>query len=112
MQIHHVHVTYEDRYVLDPALGPVKRREEVIRPSTTHNITWKDESYDRGPDGTFDVPDECGQFYVTRPGWYAGPSPFPPEEETPKPPSTGVTREETLLAKAAAPKVASKEEAD
>ena len=83
-QIHHVLVTHEDRWVVDPALGPVKRREQVTRASTVERLVHNGKTYEVQPDGTFDVPDDLAQFQTSRPGWFYGPSPFAPEVSVPK----------------------------
>ncbi len=80
-QIHHVGVTHVERYVLDPQNGPVKRREEVLSPSSTVRINWKNDDYDIGDDLTFLVPDECAEHFLRQPGWHEGLSPFAPEPE-------------------------------
>lgn len=79
MQIHHVETTYVDRYVLDPSLGPIKRRELVMKASDIVKVG----DVERSPDGTFDVPESLGAFLLShrdRSGtWHEGPTPFPPE---------------------------------
>jgi hypothetical protein len=91
MQIHHVETAYEDRFVLDPALGPVKRREQVMRQSGIDRIMHDGKTYERGPDGTFEVPDEVGAFLCGRSlangSFSPGPNPFveeSPPKRTPK----------------------------
>jgi hypothetical protein len=89
MQIYHVHTTYEDRWVLDPQLGNVKRREEIIAPSGTHQLVIPAGQFESVPEGgefdadtsgTFSVPDDVGAYFLRMPGWNEGLSPFPPEE--------------------------------
>lgn len=94
-QIHSVEETTEDRYILDPKLGAVMRREQVMKPSDTAGISVPagvfdscpdGASFERQADGTFDVPADVAAHYVAQPGWHEGPNPFPPEPpaETPK----------------------------
>ena len=83
MQIHQVHTKDVDRWVLDPGLGPVKQKTQIMTKATTHCITHEGIEYHIQPDGSFEVPDEVGAFYVNRPhdGWYEGPSPYPLSSE-------------------------------
>ena len=83
MQIHHLETGWQERWVTDPALGLVKRREQVVKASTTHCLTHEGVAYHRGDDGTFDVPVELGEFLTSRPatGWNTGPNPFFTEEQ-------------------------------
>lgn len=109
MQVHHVQSTFTERYVLDPARGPVKRREEVLAASGVTTISHDGITYERGEDGTFQVPDDLGTFLVShrsaRGAWHEGPSPFDPRigaayqdaegrwhEGTPEPPRRGRPR--------------------
>lgn len=78
-EIHHTQVGYEDRWVLDPAMGAVKRREEILKPSGVERIVHGDDTYERTDRGSFEVPDGVADFYVRMPGWHRGPSPFAPE---------------------------------
>lgn len=86
MKIHHVFTSYVDRYVIDPALGPVKRREELIKQSDVTSITWEGNTYLIQPDGSFDVPDAAGHFLTSRASavgrWYEGPNPYAAERLT------------------------------
>ena len=91
MQIYHCETTEVDRWVLDPTLGQVKRREQVIKPSGTCTISVPAGQFESTPDGgtfeaeadTFDVPDDVAAYFLARPGWGQGVSPFPPEDEPP-----------------------------
>ena len=95
MQIHHVQVTYEDKWVLDPQHGSVKKREEIIAPSGTSSIGVPAHQFDSCPDGetfevqsdgAFHVPDDVAAFFMRMPGWREGPSPLvdePAAEPTP-----------------------------
>jgi hypothetical protein len=94
MQIYHVHTEYEDRWVLDPQRGHVKRREELITPSGTTTIVVPADQFDSTPDGdeftadnsgTFSVPDDVAAYFLRQPGWNEGLSPFPPEDTPAKP---------------------------
>jgi hypothetical protein len=90
MQIHHVVTAYVDRFVLDPELGPTKRRELVMKASDISVVSNADYGeFGVGADGTFDVPDAFGQFLLghqTSNGtWHQGPSPFAPEQPEPTP---------------------------
>jgi hypothetical protein len=97
-RIHHVEQHYEDRFVLDPQLGPVKRRELVMKPSTVESIVAKGEEYRRLDDLTFEVPEDVrvefcgdGRHRMGRPGWAEGANPFATEAEekaAPKAPRT------------------------
>lgn len=96
MQIYHVHTTYEDRWILDPDHGSVKRREALMKPSGTHSISVPEGQFDSTPEGgsftaddsgTFSVPDDVGAYFLRMPGWNEGLSPFPPEEQ-PEAPKT------------------------
>lgn len=103
MIIHHVESRFEDRWVLDPTLGAVKRREEIVRPSGARTISHGGETYDIDPQGHFEVPDEVGAYLCRLPGWHSGLSPFPPEnlEEDTHP---GAAPGRARAAKKAAPK--------
>ena len=82
MQLHHVHEHHVERWIVDPALGPVKRRDPVVKQSDTHAIVHEGVQYDRDENGNFEVPEEVGQFYINRvDGWHEGPSPFPAQIE-------------------------------
>lgn len=84
MQIHHIITTQQDRYILDPKLGPVLRREQILKPSDVTSITYANRSFQIGPDGSFNVDDDVAQFLLGRPSpageWHAGPSPYAPSE--------------------------------
>jgi hypothetical protein len=89
MHIHHIEESYADRWMVDPDLGTVKRRELVMKPSGTAAIAVPPNTFESLPDGgtfnkaedgTFDVPDDVGEYFTRMPGWHAGESPFPPEE--------------------------------
>ena len=88
MQIYHVHTTYEDRWVLDPDKGSIKRREELMKPSGTTSISVPAGRFASCPDGetfeaegsTFSVPDDVAEYFLRMPGWAEGLSPFPPED--------------------------------
>ncbi len=85
-QIHHTRVGYEDRWVLDPAMGAVKRREEILQPSGVERIVHGDETYEIQDDLSFQVSDAAAAHLVSQPGWHYGPSPFAPVvEAAPKP---------------------------
>lgn len=93
-QIHHVAVTYRERWALDPERGAVKERQEVLGASGTWRIGAADgTAYDREADGTFMVPDEVAAFWLRRPGWFEGASPFPPPTETLRPAAGPVASE-------------------
>jgi hypothetical protein len=81
-QIHHTVVSHQDRYVLDPEFGAVKRREQVFAKSDVEQIKHGDDSYEVQPDGSFVVPAELADFMLKQPGWNEGPSPFAPEPVT------------------------------
>ena len=90
MQIYHVHTTFEDRWVLDPDKGSVKRREALMKPSGTASIAVPEGQFDSTPEGgeftadesgTFSVPDDVATYFLRMPGWNEGLSPFPPEEQ-------------------------------
>lgn len=92
MQIYHVHTTYEDRWLLDPDKGAVKRREALMRPSGTSSISVPEGQFDSCPtgatfevtaDGAFNVPEDVAEFFLRMPGWGEGISPFPPEDLAP-----------------------------
>ncbi len=91
MQIHHIITTNVDRFVLDPTLGPVKRRELVMKQSDVQTIASGGHTYEMQPDLTFEVPPELGNFYLTHKdkdgSWHEGPNPFAAylEEETETP---------------------------
>ena len=88
MQIHHSHTTYEDRWVLDPDKGSVKRREALMQPSGTSAISVPAGRFESCPDGetftatddTFNVPEDVAAYFLNMPGWGEGLSPFPPED--------------------------------
>lgn len=79
-QIHHVAVSHQDRYVLDPALGAVKRREEVLAPSSVDRVVHEGDTFE-AENGSFNVPDELASFLLAQPGWHEGPSPFEDDDE-------------------------------
>lgn len=72
MKIHHVIETTQDRWEVDPVRGPGRVRSAIVRPSDVHRLVFKKKTYDIGPDGSFDVPNEVGKFYVGKLGWYEG----------------------------------------
>lgn len=86
MQIHHIITTEVDRFVLDATLGPVKRRELVMKSSGIDHLTYANREFHRDPDGTFTVDDDVAAFFLGRKdasgSWFAGPSPFAPEVST------------------------------
>jgi hypothetical protein len=90
LQIHHVQVTYEDRWVLDPQYGSVKKREEILAPSGTSSIGVPAKQFDSCPDGetfevqtdgAFHVPNDVAAYFLRMPGWREGPSPLAVEPE-------------------------------
>ncbi|MDA8329889.1 MAG: hypothetical protein M0027_01520 [Candidatus Dormibacteraeota bacterium] len=82
MQIHFVEVQMRDRYVLDEHLGPVKRREQVLQPSSIDRINHKGQTYEVQDDLTFHVPDDVGrEILAMRPDCHSGPNPFAVEAE-------------------------------
>ena len=92
MQIHHIHIEYKNRWVLDPDLGQVQRREEIIQPSGASLMAIPAGQFDSTPDGqeftadesgTFDLPDDVAEWLLTLPGWTPGLSPFAPETPAP-----------------------------
>lgn len=89
MKIFHVQESWQDRWVLDPVTGPAMRHELVAKQSTMGTISVPEKVYpslpdgatfDVGDDGSFEVPDEVGAFFLRMPGWHAGVSMFPKEE--------------------------------
>ena len=89
MQIYTVHTEYEDRWVLDPEKGAIKKREALMKPAPTTSIsippkTFEScpdgETFDVQPDGSFHVPNDVGQFFCSQSDWHEGLSPFPPAE--------------------------------
>lgn len=76
MQIHQIQEFKNPKTILDPSRGLVLTHERVLKQSSTSAIAFDGVTYEIGEDGSFDVPDEVGQYYVGRPGWYEGPNPF------------------------------------
>lgn len=76
MKIHQIEVFKEPRVEVDPRYGLVTRFDEAMKQGSTTSIVHKGETYVRGADGTFDVPDELGTFQLRSADWFAGPSPF------------------------------------
>jgi len=100
-QIYHAETTTVERYVLDPTLGPIKRREEALKPSGTWRIGAPDgATFERGADGTFEVPDEVAAFWLRRPGWHEGASPFAAEAAASRGDSPAMAAVERLQTKA------------
>jgi hypothetical protein len=92
MQIYNLQETYEERWILDPVTGPAKRREAVVKPSGMDRISVpagvyascpQGKVFEVQPDGTFEVPQDIGEFYVRQPGWHSGASPFPSDDLPP-----------------------------
>jgi hypothetical protein len=75
-QIYHVEEQDEDRFVLDPKLGPVMRREKVMKQSSVEKLERGDKVYEVRPDGTFIVDEVTAAFQLSRPGWHSGANPF------------------------------------
>lgn len=97
MQIHHVISSYIDRYVLDSTAGPVMRHELVMKESGAQAIVHEGKTYPLDEEtGTFDVPEEVGQFYISRPNgngvWREGPNPFYMELEEEGSPTPQIKR--------------------
>ena len=93
MQVYHVHTTYEDRWLLDPDKGAVKRREALMKPSGTSSIAVPKGQFESCPngqtftaqsDGTFELPDDVAAHFLRMPGWVEGSSPFPPDDLVPE----------------------------
>jgi hypothetical protein len=76
MQIYHVEEKPHNRFVLDPDLGQVMRREMVMKASSVETIERGGKKYELRPDGTFEVDNETAQFLLSRPGWHEGDNPF------------------------------------
>ena len=93
-KIFQVQEKYEDRWVLDPEKGAVKRHERLMQPSDTERIVMpksehhpEGKTYEKGPDGSFEVDDHTAAFHLARAGWHEGISPFADNEPTPHPDS-------------------------
>lgn len=82
-QIHHVQTTFKERWVLDPALGPTKRREQVLSRSGMQTIVRGDKVWEVQPDGSFLVDEDTANYMTNMPNWYDGPTPFAPDEALP-----------------------------
>ena len=81
MQIHHIEVTFKNRYELDPDSGQrVLRREPLLKRSGVEKIQDGKKAYTIDKDGSFEVPDALGERLVRGPGWFEGPSPFSDDE--------------------------------
>ena len=76
MQIYHVEEQPHNRFVMDPALGQVMRRELVMKPSSQEKIVRGKFTYEVHPDGCFYVDEETGRYLLSRPGWHEGDNPF------------------------------------
>lgn len=76
MQIHQLEVVTEHEHVLDPRRGMVLKAIEKLQPGSITGITYDDDTYLCGPDGTFEVPGEVGEYYLRQKGWNVGPNPF------------------------------------
>lgn len=78
--IYHVKEQPHDRYVLDPALGPVLRHETIMKPVQNELIKYGSREYKVNDDGTFTVDDDCAAHLLAQPGWHEGANPFFIEE--------------------------------
>lgn len=77
MQIHHLEVGRVYENAIDDRTGRVVRRAtEQLQPAGTTGITHDGVQYNRQPDGTFEVPQEVGAYYLRQDGWQPGPNPF------------------------------------
>lgn len=77
MRIHHLEVRNTTHVAADERTGkPVLVRDKVLGPSGTTAITYEGVQYNVQQDGTFDVPDEVGAYYMRGDGWFGGPNPF------------------------------------
>lgn len=76
MQIYHVEEKPQNRFVMDPTLGQVMRRELVMKQSSVEKIDRKGKVYELLPDGTFQVDEETGRYLLSLPGWHEGDNPF------------------------------------
>jgi len=87
MRIYHVHETWRDEWESDLDRGMVKVRRRVLEPSNQIRLTHDGVTYEVQPDGSFDVPEEVGTFYVgppvARAGWHTGVPPFALNEVPP-----------------------------
>ncbi len=86
MQIHPVIETFKDRYVMDPTLGPVRRREAILDHPGAQAIVIEDQEFYPDSDGTFDVPDDIAAKLLGRKtgniSWHPGANPFVTEAIT------------------------------
>lgn len=86
MKIYHVREEFQERWRLDPVLGPQKVREAVLQPSGFSALVHGDKKFQPDATGTFEVPDEVGRELVRRVGWHEGIAPsFEASSEAPAP---------------------------
>jgi hypothetical protein len=83
MKIHQVVASDEIRREVDPRRGLVARKEKVLQPGHPAAISSPEHGqFECGPDGTFDVPDELGEWLCSLGhGWYRGANPFAVEDQ-------------------------------
>jgi hypothetical protein len=87
VKIYQVIATEELRHEVDPIKGVRARKETVLaRGGSTSIADGEGGTYEIGPDGSFEVPDELGHFLLKQPGWYEGVNPLggPTPAEAPK----------------------------
>lgn len=85
MLVYHAQVQFEDRHELDPKTGRLERfRDEIVKSSSmaAFKPAGQDRTFEKGPDGAFDVPDEIGHQLLGKQGWFAG---APPKAVEPAP---------------------------
>jgi hypothetical protein len=78
MQVYHATVKVEDRHEVDPRTGRIERvRDEYLTPSSLASIhpAGTDTTYEKGPNGAFEVPEEVGRVLLGKQGWFAGAPP-------------------------------------
>jgi len=80
-KIHHAITGTTERWVFDAERGPVLRSEMVKQDAGTDRIVHEGRTYERGPDGAFNVPEDVAQFFLRQPDWHPGPSPFVNSDE-------------------------------
>jgi hypothetical protein len=77
MKIHQVVESTELKHVIDPIRGMTVHREQVLKPGVAATIDHPEHgTFEINPDGSFDVPDELGEWLCNTPGWYEGSTPF------------------------------------